>query len=125
MRITGDNKAILPIAPTKIAGADVKGDEFAGKLKQAMNSEQESENDKKLRSVCKEMESVFINYMLTQMRATVPKSSLLGHSSQQDILYSMLDEEQSKNMANAGGIGIADMLYRQLSFGSHNIRPPK
>ena len=28
----------------------------------------------------------------------------------------MLDEELTKNMAKAGGVGLADVLYKQLSF---------
>lgn len=71
--------------------------------------------DTKLRAVCKDMESVFLNMLLTQMRRTVPKDGILGQSSQQDIMQSLLDSEMSKNMAQAGGIGLADMLYRQLS----------
>jgi flagellar protein FlgJ len=31
-------------------------------------------------------------------------------------MQSMLDTELTKNMANAGGIGIANMIYKQLSM---------
>lgn len=69
----------------------------------------------KLRQACKDMEAVFLNMMWSSMRATVPKSSLTGESNQKEILQSMLDSEMTKNMAQSGGVGLADMLYRQLS----------
>lgn len=89
--------------------------DFAAKLESAAKQLPSDKDDQKLRATCKEMESVFLNYMLTQMRSTVPKVTLMGDNSKTDIMQSMLDGELSKNMAQAGGIGIADMIYRQLS----------
>lgn len=74
-----------------------------------------AQSDKKLKAACKDMEAVFLNMMLTTMRSTVPKDSLLGDNNGEDIMKSMLDQELSKNMAQAGGIGLADLMYRQLS----------
>lgn len=71
--------------------------------------------DAKLKAACQEMEAVFLNMMLTRMRETVPKGNLLGNSREEQTLTSMLDTELTKNMAKAGGMGLADMLYRQLS----------
>lgn len=89
--------------------------DFAAKLESAAKQLPSDKDDQKLRATCKEMESVFLNYMLTQMRSTIPKVTLMGDNSKTDIMQSMLDGELSKNMAQAGGIGIADMIYRQLS----------
>ncbi|MBU2698958.1 flagellar protein FlgJ [Sporomusaceae bacterium BoRhaA] len=91
------------------------GSDFAQKLDRALGGKSTAASDKKLKSVCQDMESVFLNMMLTSMRATVPKDSLLGESNEDDIMKSMLDTELSKNMAQAGGVGIASLLYRQLS----------
>ncbi len=71
--------------------------------------------DAKLKAACQDMEAVFLNMMLTRMRETVPKGNLLGNSREEQTLTSMLDTELTKNMAKAGGMGLADMLYRQLS----------
>ncbi len=93
--------------------------EFAQKLKQAAQlqaGQQTEQQQEKLKAVCKDMETVFINYLLTQMRKTVPESSLLGQSNQQKIMESMLDSEMAKEMSTAGGIGLADMIYRQLTL---------
>jgi flagellar protein FlgJ len=75
-----------------------------------------AKQDAKLKVACTEMEAVFLNLLMTQMRRTVPKTNLLGGGGNADeIMKSMLDGEMTKNMAKAGGIGLADMLYRQLS----------
>lgn len=71
--------------------------------------------DPKLRAACTEMESVFLNMLLTQMRKTVPKTGLIGGGQQEEVMQSLLDAELTKNMARAGGAGLADMLYNQLA----------
>lgn len=80
----------------------------------AADAAAQAAEDAKLKATCKEMEAVFLNMMLTRMRATVPKGNLLGNSSEEQMLTSLLDTELTKNMAQAGGMGLADMLYRQL-----------
>ena len=75
-----------------------------------------AEDDAKLKETCKLFESMFLNYMYTQMRETVPDNTLYGSSNGEKIMQSMLDTELTKNMANAGGIGIANMIYKQLSM---------
>lgn len=89
--------------------------DFAAKLRQA-SANTDAGDDAKLKSVCREMEAVFLNLMLSRMRATVPKSELLPDRSKEEIMQSMLDSELTKNMAQAGGAGLADMLYRQLTL---------
>lgn len=73
-----------------------------------------AEEEKKMREACRGMEALFLNMMLSKMRDTVPKSELTGSSSQENIMRSMLDTEMTKNLAETGGIGLADMIYRQL-----------
>ncbi|MBP2637688.1 MAG: flagellar rod assembly protein/muramidase FlgJ [Firmicutes bacterium] len=71
--------------------------------------------DAKLKATCQEMEAVFLNLMLKQMRETVPKGTLLGNTQAEQTFRSMLDTELTKNMAKAGGMGLADMIYRQMT----------
>lgn len=80
-----------------------------------VSAKQSPKQDPKLKAACQEMEAVFLNLLLSQMRAAVPKSHLFGNSSSTDTMQSLLDTEMTKNMASAGGIGLADMLYRQLA----------
>jgi Rod binding protein len=74
-----------------------------------------TQDDAKLKAACREMEAVFLNMLLGEMRKSVPKGGLIDESSGEEIMRSMLDSELTKNMSQAGGIGLADMLYRQLS----------
>jgi murein DD-endopeptidase MepM/ murein hydrolase activator NlpD len=70
---------------------------------------------KELKRAVADFESLFINQMFKSMRETIGKSELFHGGKAEDIYTSMLDTELSKNMAQAGGIGLADMLLRQLS----------
>lgn len=72
------------------------------------------DKDKKLRAACEGFESIFIQKMWEQMRATVPKTGLT-QSREEHFWQGMFDQELSKKMASAGGIGLADMMYEQLS----------
>lgn len=69
---------------------------------------------KKLREACEGFESIFIQNMWKEMRNTVPKSNLLG-GREEKFWQDMYDQELSKSMTSAGGIGLADMMYEQLS----------
>ena len=87
--------------------------DFAEQLAKSTEKAQASADDAKLKKTCKDMEAMFLNMMMTDMRKTIQKSKLV-ESSKEDIMTSMLDTEVTKNMANAGGMGLGDMLYRQL-----------
>lgn len=69
---------------------------------------------KKLREACEGFESIFIQKMWQEMRNTVPKSNLLS-GKEEKFWQDMYDQELSKSMTKAGGIGLADMMYEQLS----------
>ncbi|MDD4803459.1 MAG: rod-binding protein [Syntrophomonas sp.] len=86
-------------------------DRFARELENAV-----SKQDKhKLMASCQELESVFINKIIECMRATVPESGLIEKSFATESFESMLDEEYAKQMSKTGSIGLADILYKQLS----------
>ena len=67
-----------------------------------------------LQKVSRDFESIFLSYMLKQMRRTVPESTLIEKSVAKDIFYEMHDEEIAKELAKAGGIGLGAILYKQL-----------
>lgn len=69
---------------------------------------------KKLREACEGFESVFIQKMWQEMRNTIPKGGLM-HGKEERFWQDMYDQELSKSMTSAGGIGLADMMYAQLS----------
>lgn len=72
------------------------------------------DEDIKLRQTCQDFESVFIAYLLKSMRKTVPKTEFINGGLSQDIYISMMDEEVARAVARGPGIGLAEILYRQL-----------
>lgn len=115
MQISGMNSASMT---NNLNSAQTKAAEgFSDKLSSAVQKAQDTKDDAKLKATCKDMEAMFLNMMMTNMRKTVQKSKLVD-SSKEEIMTSMLDAETTKNMASAGGMGLADMLYRQLSITS-------
>ena len=70
-------------------------------------------DEQKLREATQGFEAMFIQQLWKQMRQTVPQEGYL-HSREEEIYLSMFDEELSRKMAGAGGIGLGDMLFREL-----------
>ena len=69
-----------------------------------------------LKKACAEMESVFIYHLLKEMRSTIPDSGLTGdNGSMKDIYNHMTDSQLARELSNSGGIGLSDILYRQLN----------
>jgi len=67
----------------------------------------------KLREACQGFESVFLSKLFSEMRSTIPKDGLL-HGQYEEQYYSMFDKALCDKMSESGGIGLADMMYRQL-----------
>ena len=68
---------------------------------------------KKLRKACEEFESVMLGIVYKQMSASA-KGGMLDQSAANKTWRDMLDDERAQSMAQAGGIGLADALYRDL-----------
>ena len=87
------------------------------KLGSALKSAKKHTGDKadsNLKAACTEMESLFINYLLKEMRATVDRSGFISGGRAEEIFASMLDVELSRNISAAGGIGLSSILLKQL-----------
>ena len=98
-------------------------EEVQGRAEKALNPKEAAalqeakameKRDKELRKACEGFEAIFLNMMYRQMRATVPENTLFGESNALKIFQDMRDDELMKNVAASGGIGIADMMYKQL-----------
>lgn len=72
-------------------------------------------DEKQLKQACQEFESLFMNMMYKQMKATVVKSELIPQDSGRDIFESMLDDKMMEEASSGKGIGLSDVLYKQLS----------
>jgi len=88
--------------------------EFEKRLKVAA----EKGDDAELKQVCQDFEGIFVSMLYKQMRATVPKSDYLQSDSATEIYNSMLDDKLC-DAASQKGIGLGDMMYKQMSKQYH------
>ncbi|MEQ8205478.1 MAG: glucosaminidase domain-containing protein [Woeseia sp.] len=66
-----------------------------------------------LREVASQFEALFVQSMLKNMRGAKLAEPMFG-SEQMDMYQDMFDQQLSLEMANGRGIGLADMLVRQM-----------
>lgn len=92
----------------KVTGS---GTDFDSVLKKVS----ETGDEGKLREVCDQFESIFINMMFKNLRETQSEDTLIPKGQGQKIFEGMMDEELSNEMAKSGGFGISDVMYQQLS----------
>lgn len=85
---------------------DTKG---LGELKQAASRN----SPEALKATAKQFEALFMNMVLKSMRDATPQDGMFD-SEQTKLYTSMFDQQISQTMASRG-IGLADVLYRQLS----------
>lgn len=93
------------------AADKLKDDEFQKKLKAAMDSKDEAA----LKKVSKDLESVFVDMVFQEMRKTVNSSGLTENAPGKDIYQSMFDQDIADSLSKGKGIGIADMIYKQVT----------
>mgnify|MGYP001205034932 FL=1 len=94
----------------KVNQAQTDATEFESVLKKAFD-----EGDKKkLKEACDEFEAIMLQMLYKQMKATVPEGGLTEKSSARAMFEDMLDEALMEKSSRRG-IGISDMMYRQLS----------
>jgi murein DD-endopeptidase MepM/ murein hydrolase activator NlpD len=67
-----------------------------------------------LKKASQEFESVFIAYLLKVMRETIEESGLFEQGFGKSIYTELFDQEVSRSISQRGGMGIGDLLYRNL-----------
>lgn len=69
----------------------------------------------KLQKACADFEAVILRQMLKLMRDTVPKDGLLTESYATEMYQGMHDAALADNLSQGKGMGLGELLYRQLS----------
>lgn len=77
----------------------------------------------KINSACEDMETLFIQNMFKEMRASIPKGGLTSGGKAEEMFASMLDSELAKTFSASGGIGLSAMVRRQLENTPEKINP--
>ena len=99
------------------ASAAASADSFSIDPKQvdALRQSARQNSPDALKAVAKQFEGLFMNMMMKSMRDATPKDGLLDNE-QGKMFTSMMDQQLSQNFAKRG-VGLADVLIRQLSGG--------
>lgn len=64
--------------------------------------------------VARQFEALFLQMMLKSMRDTVPEGGLLSSDSM-DSYQQMFDSQLSVDLAEGGGVGLAEVIAKQIS----------
>ncbi len=70
-------------------------------------------------TVATNFESVFLSMMMKEMRQTLDKGGFFGQDSG-DVYGGLFDLYLGQHLAQAGGIGIANLIRRQLEPSKHD-----
>src|SRR3982751_3495918 len=100
----------LPDATARVDANDFK--QFA-----ALRRGAEANDPATLRAAAKQFESLFTKMMLDSMRKASMGDPLFG-SDQGDMYQDMADDQLAVQLSQGRGLGLADMLIRQLSGGA-------
>jgi peptidoglycan hydrolase FlgJ len=112
MAVRMDPNASTIAAHSKPAQVD------ANDFKQFAAMRRADPNDPKtLREVSRQFESLFTKMMLESMRSASMGDPMFG-SDQADMYQGMMDDQLAVQLSSGRGIGLADMLFRQLQGGA-------
>ena len=109
MEITG-------ITTTAMAQMQMRADEIKtqSSFQDSLNLAVENQDKAKLRKACVDFESYFIHQMFKEMRKSIPSDGIIPKGHAEKIFEDMLDEEVAKSIAEGRGVGLADMMYKQM-----------
>ena len=95
-------------------------DEATSKLNKSTNSavmtkEEVEKRDQEIKDASVQLEAILLKMMYNEMWKTVPKDTLFGDDNAMDIYRDMYHEELTTQIAEGGGIGLADFIYEQMT----------
>ena len=80
-----------------------------------MTKEEVAERDQEIKDASTQLEAILLKMMYNEMWKTVPKDTLFGDDNAMEIYRDMYHEELTKQIAEDGGIGLADFIYQQMT----------
>lgn len=76
-----------------------------------------------LRKVAGQFEALFLESMMKNMREASLGDPIFGGSNEQDMVHGLYDQQLAVEMSSGRGIGLADMLVRQMGGGGSEHSP--
>ena len=74
-----------------------------------------ADDDKKLRESAKQLEGLFIGFILKAMEKTIPKDDKQNSNNMVSMMFSSV---MGRELAEQGGFGLSDYLYRAMAHGT-------
>ena len=84
----------------------------------ALRNDAKAQDPAALKEVAKQFESLFTQMLLKSMREATKSTAddnMFGGSDQTDFYQGMFDDQMAMHLSQGSGLGLADMLVRQLS----------
>lgn len=95
------------VAPTQINAIDPNA------LADLKRLSREGNSPEGLRAAAKQFEALFLQMVLKSMRDAVPSNGMFD-SDQTRLFQALQDQQTAMNLAQGRGVGLADVIYRQL-----------
>jgi len=73
--------------------------------------------DMRLKKAAQDFEALFIDNVFKSMRKTIPEGGLTEKAPGSEIYTEMFDTEVASHLARSKGMGLSELLYRQLGGG--------
>jgi len=85
-----------------------------GTLRQNTPPAIDTRDQAKMKAAAEDFEAFFVAHAFEDMYADMSSDPLFGGGEGEDMFKSLLLQEYGKQVAKAGGIGVSDMVQRQL-----------
>jgi flagellar protein FlgJ len=116
-----DTLRLQGVGTDKIKQKYAGREDFQSVLKAVEESDERSsrqvkeKGNERLMNACIEMESLFVARMLREMRNTVHKNAILHGGFAEEVFEDMLYDEYALKLSRNSNLGLAKMLYEELS----------
>lgn len=112
-----DSAAYLPypVSPASPAIAPPPANSTFAQVLEQVKGRENAGQQQKLKEACQQLESCLMQQLLESFSRAQLESGLLPKSAGHDIWQSMLNEQYALAISSSGAIGLADLLYQQLS----------
>jgi len=67
-----------------------------------------------IKKSAQDFEALFLGQIMKDMRRTIPEGGLFGNRPEEQMMRDLLDEEWGRQLAAGRGMGLAEVLFRQL-----------
>ena len=111
-KISSFNTSISPIVNGIVPNTSNADGEKFDKLLDGIKNEKDSA---KLEKACRDLEGVFVSMVFKQMNGSVQKGGLVDEGYAGGMFREMLSEKYAEEAVKGNGIGIAKVLFKQLS----------